>query len=232
MGDVLVTGQPGSETDVDAVVAEFGADALRLAMAFAAPPAQTFAWSDYPVQAAARWLSRFRDIADKQTRLKDKPAADVTDEPRRAAHRTIAACETALADGFALNTCVARIMGFVQALADADSCTAEALDIATLMLYPVVPETCAAHWLSRHGGDIEAAAWPRIDVRALAPGTVELAVQVNGRLRGRVVSRPNVSIEVVQKLARDAHNVTRYLSGKTVHRVFYVPDKLINFVVS
>jgi len=110
--------------------------------------------------------------------------------------------------------------------------TQEALELIVLMLSPIVPHACHTLWneLGRQDGIIDAV-WPKVDTHALVQDSVELVVQINGKLRGRV----NIAAKATEAEARAAalgdENVSKWVEGKEVRKFVYVPGKLINIVV-
>jgi leucyl-tRNA synthetase len=108
----------------------------------------------------------------------------------------------------------------------------EALVAAVLMMAPITPHICDQLWSSLCGTTRESARWLKVDKSALTKSSVELIVQVNGKLRGKFEIPIDAPREDVEALARQDDNVGRYLDGKTERKIIYVENKLINFVVS
>lgn len=220
------------DAQIQDLLGRFGADAVRLAMAFAAPPGQSFEWSTHTVISASRWLGKFRQLVPSSPRDAGDAIEDSADPLRRIAHATIVEGAADLVCGFRLDRYVRRVMRLAMATRTvaegtrASLSVREATAIAASMLYPVAPVVCG-EMADEAGIRIF---WPRVDANALAPVSIQLAIQVNGRLRGRVSSPPRVTREQAERLAGRSANVVKHLSGKTVTKVFYVPDKLINFV--
>ena len=108
----------------------------------------------------------------------------------------------------------------------------EALTAAVLIMAPITPHICHELWRMLGLGDIEDAQWIPVDEAALEKTVVELAVQVNGKLRGKVEVSANASEDDAVTAARKQENVEKFLAGKTMRKIIYVPEKILNFVVS
>ena len=110
--------------------------------------------------------------------------------------------------------------------------TQEALEIAVLALSPIVPHICHALWLELgHTGAVIDEPWPEADPDALAQDLVELVVQVNGKLRGRVQLPAGAQRQIAVDAALADPDVQRFIAGKEVRRAVHVPDKLVNLVI-
>jgi leucyl-tRNA synthetase len=109
----------------------------------------------------------------------------------------------------------------------------EALEACVLLLAPITPHACHALW-QRLGHTEPAidAPWPELDEQALTRDSIELVVQVNGKLRARLQAPANADKAAVESMAMADDNVQRHLEGKTVRKVIVVPGKLVNIVVS
>ena len=108
----------------------------------------------------------------------------------------------------------------------------EALEIAVLALSPIVPHICHTLWQALgHGTAVIDEPWPQPDREALAQALVELIVQVNGKLRGRVHLPPGAQRQLAVDAALADPDVQRFLAGKEVRRAVHVPDKLVNLVI-
>ena len=108
----------------------------------------------------------------------------------------------------------------------------EALSAAVLLMSPITPHIAHALWPRLTGEQLEDAAWLRHDDAALVRDSVEVAVQVNGKLRGRVEVTVDASEDQVGNAAKANENVAKFLEGKQIRKVIHVPNKLMNFVVA
>jgi len=231
--------------DPQALVEQYGADTARLFMMFAAPPEQSLEWSDEGVEGAFRFMKRLWKAV--QQHVAHGPAAGL-DVPslspaqrdlRRQVHETLAKVTTDIGRRRTFNTAIAAVMELMNSLARSDdrspqgrAVMQEALDIVVLALSPVVPHACHALW--RELGNATAAvdeSWPQVDAAALARETIEVVVQVNGKLRGRVTVPVGAGEEQVREAALADANVQKFVDGKPVRKFVYVPGKLANLVV-
>ncbi|HEX5788008.1 MAG TPA: leucine--tRNA ligase [Woeseiaceae bacterium] len=235
----------GNTVDPQELIDRYGADTVRLFMMFAAPPEQALEWSDEGVQGSFRFLKRF--WAAVQEHVAGGPAgrveAGALDEPqkqlRRKTHQTIEKISDDIGRRHAFNTAVAAAMELINAVTRFDDASPagravrhEALEAVVLMLSPIVPHICDALWraLGRAGALIDQP-WPDFDPAALAQDTIELVVQVNGKLRGRVAVAAEADKDTVIEQALSDPNVQRFVAGKSIRKTIVVPGRLVNIVV-
>jgi leucyl-tRNA synthetase len=232
--------------DPQILVERYGADTARLFMMFASPPEQSLEWSDEGVQGQHRFLRRLWKAVHEHVALGPPPAradARTLSEParalRRAAHQTLAKVTSDLGRRRTFNTAIASVMELLNAIghfADAgDAARAvrqEALEIAVLALSPIVPHIAHALW---HGLGHERAIidepWPQPDAQALEQSMIELIVQVNGKLRGRLQLPAGAGEQSALEAALLEPTVQRFVAGREIRKVVHVPDKLLNLVV-
>ncbi|AXY40778.1 leucine--tRNA ligase [Halomonas sp. JS92-SW72] len=241
--------------DPQSMIDRFGADTVRLFMMFAAPPEQSLEWSDSGVEGASRFLKRlWRLVSDhlEAERQAGGVAAGGIDpaaltepqrELRRKTHETIAKASDDIGRRTTFNTAIAAVMELTNAIGrfhqgddaagDQDLAVArEAVEACVLLLAPIVPHACHALWAELgHAEPIIDATWPRVDESALARDTIELVVQVNGKLRARIEVPASADKAAVEAEAFAAENVQRHTEGKTIRKVIVVPGKLVNIVV-
>ena len=231
--------------DPEGLVARYGADTARLFTMFAAPPEQTLEWSDEGVQGAARFLRRLWSAVYEHVRagLPEEPAGVMLSEPqralRRAAHQGLAKATDDIGRRHNFNTAIAACMELLNAVSRFDDPTPagravrhEALEIIVRVLSPIVPHVCHALWQALgHERAVVDERWPEVDPGALAQDTVELVVQVNGKLRGRIRVACGAAESEVRTAALGAEHVDRFVAGKPVRKVIIVPDKLVNIVI-
>ncbi len=233
----------GNTVDPQALIDSYGADTVRLFSMFAAPPEQSLEWSDSGVEGANRFLKRLWKMAANHTAAGPAPALDVTalNEPqkniRRKVHETIAKVSDDYGRRQTFNTAIAAIMELCNELGNLDSAASsravmdEALHAIVLMLNPIVPHVCHAVWPTLGGkGDILNASWPAVDASALARDSIEMVVQVNGKVRARMDVPAAADRDAIEALARAQQNVSRFLEGVNVRKVIVVPGKLVNIV--
>ncbi|HET7370666.1 MAG TPA: leucine--tRNA ligase [Gammaproteobacteria bacterium] len=234
--------------DPEALVARHGADAARLFMMFAAPPEQTLEWSEAGVEGASRFLKRlYRAVADHldQTGAQGPAGAvpadldDAAKDLRRQTHATIAKVDDDIGRRYTFNTAIAAVMELLNAINRFEAKDAagravihEALNTAVALLAPIIPHICHRLWQELgHEEPAIDAAWPVADPAALERSELEIVVQVNGKLRGRISVEAEADREAVEQAALADDNVQRFIAGKPVRRVIVVPGKLVNVVV-
>ena len=231
--------------DPQALVDRYGADTVRLFMLFAAPPEQTLEWSESGVEGAQRFLKRlWKAVADHvnagPVTLLEPAALDALQcALRRQIHETIAKVSDDIGRRYTFNTAVAAVMELLNALTRSDDATPqgravkqEAYTAITLLLCPMVPHICETLWRELgHAESVMMARWPRADAAARVRERIELVVQVNGKLRGRVAVAADADRESVANAALAEPNVRRFIEGRAVRKVVVVPGKLVNVVV-
>jgi leucyl-tRNA synthetase len=235
----------GNGVDPEGLIERFGADTARLFTMFASPPEQTLEWSDEGVQGAARFIKRLwhavyeHASAGPAPRLDSGALSDAQRELRRAAHQALATATDDIGRRRNFNTAIAAVMELLNSIsrfADASpqgrAVRQEALEIATLVLAPITPHVCHALWQGLgHGTALVDERWPVPDQQALTQQAVEIVLQVNGKLRGRI-SVPVNSDEAAVRAAALAHeHVRKFVADQPVRRVIVVPGKLVNVVV-
>ena len=235
----------GNTVDPQALIDEYGADTVRLFMMFAAPPEQALEWSDDGVAGSFRFLKRFwhtvTEHAGSGKRSALDPAALCAGQKdlRRKTHQTIAKISDDIGRRQSFNTAVAAVMELLNAVTRFDDDSAaghavvhEALEAAVLMLSPMAPHICHELWqVLGHEADLIDQAWPEVDRSALEVDRIELVVQVNGKLRGRISVSPDEDRDAIGQLALDDPNVQRFVAGKAVRKTIVVPGRLVNIVV-
>ena len=242
--------------DPNLLTEKFGADTARLFMMFTAPPEQSLEWNDEGVLGANRFLRRlWKAVFDHVSAGGAIAASDVAAavsggalagpdrELRRIAHQTLAKVQDDIGRRRVFNTAVASVMELLNAVGrHASEATAlqpaaravrqEALEIAVLSLSPMVPHVSHQLWQELgQGGQLWRTPWRKADPSALVQDAIEIVVQVNGKLRGRVSVAPTDSEEVVKAAALADENVRRFFEGREPKKVIVVKGKLVNVVV-
>ena len=236
--------------DPQQLIETYGADTVRLFSMFASPPDQSLEWNDAGVEGANRFIKRlWKACIDfiegglpASSALEDIKADALTDQQRalrRKTHETIRKVSDDMERRYTFNTAIAAIMELLNEVnrysgdANEDRLVKfEALRSAILMLSPVIPHVCHTLWLGMGNNDaVIDARWPRLDESALQKDELELVVQVNGKLRGRITVAVDATREACEATALADENVSRHIDGKTVRKVIVVPEKLVNIVV-
>jgi leucyl-tRNA synthetase len=232
--------------DPQSLVKEFGADTARLFMMFAAPPEQSLEWSDDGVAGANRFMKRlWRAVYEHVSAGSVGKLTDVSNltpaqrDMRRVAHQTLAKVTDDYARRRVFNTAIAAVMELMNALGKFDDTSTngravvqEALELAVIMLSPIVPHACHSLWQSLgHADAVIDVPWPTTDPQALTQDAIELVVQVNGKLRGRVTVPTGATEEQIKAAALADENVHKWIEGKSLRKVIVVPGKLVSIVI-
>lgn len=235
----------GNTVDPQELIDRYGADTVRLFMMFTAPPEQALEWSDDGVQGASRFLRGFwktvQTHADGGESLAIDSASLNENERslRRKTHLTIAKVSDDVGRRYKFNTAIAACMELLNAVnrhehasPQSRAVVREALDAVVLVLSPIVPHICHALWsVLGHDSTPVEKGWPAFDESALEQDRVDIVVQVNGKLRGRISVPANADQETVAGQALADPNVQRFVEGKEVRKTIVVPGRLVNIVV-
>jgi leucyl-tRNA synthetase len=244
-GVVTMSKSKNNGVDPQALVDQFGADTARLFTMFAAPPEQTLEWSDEGVQGAFRFIKRLwkavheHVIGGSVVPLEAAKLNEAQRAIRRQAHQTLAKVSDDIGRRRTFNTAISSVMELLNALAKFDarepqdrSVAQEALDIAVMSLSPIIPHVTHTLWRELgHATALIDEAWMVVDPEALATSTVELVVQVNGKLRARISVGTEADEKTVRETALADPNVRKFIGDSAVRKVIVVPGKLVNVVV-
>jgi leucyl-tRNA synthetase len=233
------------------LITTYGADTARLFMMFTAPPEQTLEWSEEGVQGSYRFIRRLWKAvhdhvsapppADAITTAQfDKSTLNAAQKDlRRIAHATLAKVSDDIGRRRSFNTAVASVMELLNAISKHDSkplagrvVAHEALEIAVMCLSPMIPHVTHELWTQLgHETALAQERWWTPDAEAMVQETVEISVQVNGKMRARVSVPADASQDAAIAIALGDANVQKYVAGKPIRKAIYVPGKLANLVV-
>ena len=237
----------GNVVSPEEIIARYGADTARLFILFAAPPERDLEWSDQGVEGAYRFLNRvWRLILSFSEKI--KAASDAYDiaaltpeekELRRVLHVTIAKVTEDVKERFTFNTALSSIMELVNAFygfqdaADVNPHLVRetALDLVKL-LAPFAPHITEELW-QRLGGEksVHIQPWPAYEEAAMRQDEVEIVLQINGKVRDKIVVAAELDAAGMEKAALAQPRVKQYTEGKTIVKVIAIPGKLVNIVV-
>jgi leucyl-tRNA synthetase len=222
--------------DPEGVVKEYGADALRLYEMFMGPLEATKPWSMQGVNGVRNFLDRaWRLIVDSRAEelrcnesVQDVPT---TPEQDRVVHATIAAVTQDI-ENLSFNTAIARMMEFVNYFTKESVRPKSSMECLALLLSPFAPHVAEELWrVLGHQESIAYVTWPKSDPEKMKIESVEIPVQVNGKVRAKVHMPVGIDNEQAQRLAMSNQRVIEMLEGKQVLKVVIVPGKMINLVV-
>ncbi len=233
--------------DPEDLVSKYGADTVRLFSMFAAPPDQSLEWTDSGVEGAYRFLKKLWKAFALHLEA-GKPGtydADSLDDQQRALRRKTHETIKKVSDDFGVNqkfnTAVAAVMELLNEVtrnADRSSESGlaverEALEAALLLLAPIVPHITHVLWQNLGKDEpILNQAWPTFDESALKKDSIELVVQVNGKVRAKMQASAEASNDELERKALANENVQKFIEGKMIKKVIVVPNKLVNVVAN
>ena len=226
----------GNVVDPDLLVAHHGADVVRTFLMFIGPWEQGGPWNSRGIEGLVRFLDRvWRLVTDVPTRT--EAAGDQT-AVRRITHRVIQKVSGDMTR-FSFNTVIASLMEFVNDLMKMRETAVygtaawhEATSALTLMLAPIAPHIAEELWEQQgHSASVHLQAWPIYDEALLVADEIELPVQINGKVRGKVVVPAAADEETIIAAALVAERIPEYIAGKTIVKRIVVPGRLVNIVV-
>jgi leucyl-tRNA synthetase len=241
----------GNGVDPDEMIEAFGADAARLFVLFAAPAENELRWSESGIEGAIRFLRRVYTMVWRwHERLSDNQAANANGESspaaralRRKTHQTIEKVTNDF-EALHLNTIVAALMELFNELSaleaepnsasDPDAfAVREALESLVLMLAPFSPHAAEEMWefLGHSGGLLKSGQWPQANAELAKREELEIPIQVNGKLRSRVLVAPEITEEDLRAAALSDEKIRSLIEGHEIAKVIVVPQRLVNIVV-
>jgi leucyl-tRNA synthetase len=242
----------GNVVSPEELIREYGADTVRLYTLFIGPPEKEAEWNDAGVEGAYRFLRRlWRRVYTHRDALRDAPdtvpALAEMDGPERDLYRklneSIRHITRDLEGDFHFNTAIAQIMELMNAVddlpVDADSTPArwavlrDVMQKVVLLISPFAPHVAEELWVELgHEPGILKQRWPAVDEAALHRDQIELVLQVNGKVRGRITVSAGLDQAAVEAEAMANPQVQKWIEGKTVRKVIVVPGRLVNIAVS
>jgi leucyl-tRNA synthetase len=245
-GMIKMSKSKNNGVDPQEAIDIYGADTVRLYTMFAAPPEQTLEWSENGVQGAQKFLQRVWRLAHElvsnglpaavDTAALSKDEKDV----RRKVHETIAKVSDDVGRRYHFNTGIAAIMELMNTLQKADrsqgqgaAVVYEGLQAIVRMLSPIAPHICQVIWQAfGQTGLVLDADWPAVDKEALVKDSIQLVVQVNGKVRAKLEASASAGKDELEAMAMADDAVQKQIDGKTVRKVIVVPGKLVNIVAN
>lgn len=208
------------------VIAKTGADALRLYILFMAPYGESTAWSDEHLSGVSRFLYRVWDLLHK-------PVQESADnlEMDRVIHKAIKKVSEHV-EQMRFNTAVSTLMETVNTLGKFEALTPTAARQLILLLAPFAPHMAEEVWQELGEKEtVHLSAWPAYDPELVQDDIVEVAIQVNGKLRGTMPAAVDASNEELERAAEQVESVAKYLEGKERVKTIVVPGKMVSFVI-
>ncbi len=237
----------GNTVDPQALIDRYGADTVRLFVMFASPPEQSLEWSDAGVEGAHRYLKRlwkavYDHLQNRPETLAEINLDQLTEDQkamRYKLHETLKKVSDDYGRRLTFNTAIAANMELLNHLGKFEDQSAQGhalrqqvLENIVLMLSPVIPHLSHQLWgLLGHDSLIIDQTWPEFDQSALVLDSIEMVVQVNGKVRGKIQVAADIDKQSCEKLALENENAIRFIEGKPIRKVIVVPKKLVNIVV-
>ena len=238
----------GNTVEPDDLIKKYGADTVRLFLMFAAPPDQSLEWSDQGVQGSFRFLNRIWNLTKEHIASGIPKELEFDNENKETlslrikTHQTIDKVKDEYQRRHAFNTAIAAVMelsnkipkSFINNKASTveRSTAHEAIKNIIIMLAPITPHLSQHLWWEL-GEDtpIIDHIWPETDVALLVEETVEIAIQINGKLRATIDLDPKANQETFEEAALNDINIQKFLKGKEIKKIIFVPGRLLNIVI-
>jgi leucyl-tRNA synthetase len=239
----------GNVVDPNELVERYGADTVRLFSLFAAPPERDLEWNDQGVEGASRFLNRvYRFVENNKDQIASaaNQIPEELNEKSRALHRkthqTIRKVTRNLGNEFHFNTAISAVMELVNLLLSPSSDEAgdnialpvikEAVDTTLLLLYPMTPHFCSELWESTgHDKQLADHSWPSVDSDSAKDEEITVVLQVNGKVRSRLLVAPDIEDDELKKLTLEDNKVQKFVAGQPIKKLIVVPKKLVNVVI-
>lgn len=241
----------GNAVSADDLIEKFGSDAVRVYVLFMGPPEKDVEWSDRGVEGAYRFLNRLMKIVDRISELADAPCyryQDLTEPEKsliRKSHMMVAKVREDMTKDFHFNTAISAIMELVNEMyklwpegdekprSEAIGVLKSAAELAINMLAPIAPHISEELWdMLGKQGSIFDVPFPQSDPDLLLTDSVNVAVQVNGKVRATVSIPRDATDEEAFSIAKSNPSVRKWLEGKSITRQIYINGRIISFVVS
>jgi leucyl-tRNA synthetase len=216
----------GNVVNPDAIVKEHGADTLRMYELFLGPHGAEVSWSDKGIIGVARFLDRVWYWVNNAKQVEQD-----SEEVQQALHKTIKKVTEDI-ENFQFNTVVSTLMSFHNEIKD-QSVSKETMQVFAQLLYPLAPHIAEEinELVTGKSGSLQFLAWPKYNEEILKSNTVNIVVQVNGKVKDTIVMPISSSEEVVKASAMQSEKIQAQIGSKDIKRIIFVPDKIINIVV-
>jgi len=215
----------GNVVNPDDIVRDFGADAMRIYEMFMGPLEATKPWNTSSIAGVRRFLDRVFSVAERADAGTEPDAATL-----RLVHQTIRKVTEDI-EAMRFNTAISAMMVLSNELAKQEPVPKQAAETLTLLVHPFAPHLAEELWeMLEHAPSIQSVTWPAYDPALCEEDEVEVPVQVNGKVRGRIALPKGASEEQALQAAREVDNVASQLEGKTLRKTIWVPNKILNLI--
>ena len=224
---VKMSKSKGNVINPDDIVEAYGADTLRLYEMFMGPLEASKPWSETGVEGSKKWLERVYRLFVESDKL-----TDTNDGSLDFVYHSTVKKVTEDYENLGFNTAISQMMIFINEAYKAKAVYKPYAEGIVKMLSCIAPHICEEMWEKLgHEGTIAYEAWPTYEEDKLVVSTIEIAVQVNGKVRGRLSINKDQEAESVKQQALELENVKAHTDGKEVKKIIYVPNKIVNIVV-
>ncbi|MDR1244367.1 MAG: class I tRNA ligase family protein, partial [Endomicrobium sp.] len=239
LGGSAMSKSKGNVVSPDEILPKYGADTARLFILFAAPPQKQLEWSSDGIEGCWRFVNRVWRLFDV-VNTKSIVAASQKDKDDilRTMHKTVKKVTFDIEKEFQFNTAISSIMELVNALysykyhANDDGVSLEVYKTLILLLTPITPHLCEEIW-EKFGNNecISIHTWPVFDESMIKESSIEIPIQINGKLKGRITVSADASEDEVKKAVNSYEKISTYLKDKQVVKFIYVKNKIVTIVV-
>ncbi len=241
----------GNVVDPDDMIKKYGADTTRLFILFAAPPERDLEWSDKGVEGSYRFLNRVWRLINeliplikKEKKLKNYTRINgISKEILKRTHITIKRVTDDIENGFHFNTAISSMMEFVNYLSGLNveiikeeknirACLREAIEKFLILLSPFTPHIAEELWeqLGNQKSIIKEN-WPEWDRALIKEDEIEVVIQINGRVRSKIVVDANITEDELKKRAIENERIKEYTGNRNIKKIIVVPGRLVNIVL-
>lgn len=223
----------GNVVNPDEIVESHGADTLRLYEMFMGPLEASIAWSTTGLDGARRFLDRiWRLFIEDSGELSPKVVAEASEGLERVYHQTVKKVTEDL-EGLRFNTAISQLMVFINEAYKATVLPKEYVEGFVKLVSPIAPHLAEELWSKLgHETTMTYESWPAFDEAKLVENEVEIVVQVNGKVRAKLLVAKDVTKEQLEQIALEDDRVIEHVEGKTIRKVIAVPGKLVNIVAN
>ncbi len=223
----------GNVVNPDDVVRKYGADTLRLYEMFMGPLDAAIAWNENGLEGSRKFLDRvWRLIVDEEGKMRDRITTFNDGKLTKVYHQTVKKVTEDM-EALRFNTAISQLMVFVNEAYKVDALPYEYLEGFVQLLAPITPHIGEELWaILGHEESLTNVAWPTYEEAALVEDEIEIVVQINGKVRSKLMVPTAATKEELEALAKADENIQEQLEGKTIRKVIAVPKKLVNIVAN
>lgn len=222
----------GNVVNPDDIVERYGADTLRLYEMFMGPLTESVAWSEDGLNGSRKWIDRvWRLMIDDNNHLRDRITTIDDGKLDRIYHQTVKKV-TEDFENMRFNTAISQMMVFVNEAYKVDALPLVYMEGLVKMLSPIIPHVAEELWsLMDHDESITYETWPTYDESKLVEDTVQVILQVNGKVRSKITVDKDMEKDALEKVALSDSKIQQWLQDKDVRKVIVIPNKIVNIVV-